>query len=269
MSTSAEAHFSTIAEIARRMKTDKVHEYGDDPDESKSDLLNFCVGVREGRQLFLVYNGPGPYSARNCAYWSALFLSCDEIFSVADARMKSFGPEPDLDTPLLPKSDEQRETEFYANHPEFHPGSVGEEWERGEREGIQECIQVSRYPYIGPATIASYNYVRTGRRIVWGKVWMHPMDAHSGAIDDYVKEGYRKRRQVQPEINEMLAWQHSMMAKDGFPERERAYWTDRGMAAMVSKREGVFLVQYLGYDGLPEVIFRDGEEVDWATGKPV
>lgn len=245
------------------MKTDKVHTYGDDPDESMSDLMNFCVGVRGGRQLFLVYHGPGPLSARHCAFWSALFLSCDEIFLVADARLKHYAPEPDTDMPLLPKSDEQREEEFYRDHPEFFPGSLGAEWERGEREGIQECIQVSRYPYVGPPIGATYEYVRTGRTIVWGKVYSGEGDRLSGAIDDFVKNGYRKRREVQPEIDKFVQRIHAQMARDGFSEESRSYWTDRGMASMVSRQEGVYLVKYLGgvpARNLPDVTFMDGEE---------
>jgi hypothetical protein len=261
MSASPETRFSVIAEITRRMKTDKVHQFGDDPDESLSDLMNFCVGVRSGQQLFIVYNGPGPLSARYCGYWSALFLGCDEIFCVADTRMKTYDPEPDDPHALVPQSDEVRQEEFYRNHPEFYPGSLSDEWESGQREGIQEAIQICRYPFLGPATIATYEYVRTGSKIVWGKVWEH--SDNTGAIDDYIKEGYRKRRQVQPEMTDLIGRIHADMAKEGFPPEERPYWTDRGVAKMVSSLEGVFCVQHLSQiPGLPDVTFSQGEEID-------
>ena len=250
------------------MKTDLVHERGDDPDESLSDLMCFTVGIRDGKQLFLVYHGPGPESARHCAYWTMLFLSCDEIFQVADARMK-FVTDEDLDQPLLPKSWEQEEHEFWQRHPELHPGAIGEQWQRGEREGIQECIQISRYPRSGSPTVATYNYVRTGRNIVWGKVRNEPMERHGGAIIDYVREAVRKRKEVQPQIDEMLALVHADMGRDGFrSSSERHYWTDRGAAKYVSRLEGVMFVNYLSHiKSLPDAVFKDGEELDSATAR--
>jgi hypothetical protein len=262
MSTNPESRLPVIAETSRRLKTQLVHEHGDSPDESLSDLRNFCIGVRGGRQLFMVYHGPGPESARQCAYWSALFLNCDEIFQVADARFRMVDFQPSTDG-LLPQSPEVDEAEFYATHPEVYPGSISEAWERGEREGIQESLQISRYPYIGPPTIAHYNYERTGRKIVWGHVMNVPTGSHSGAIDDYVKEGYRQRREIQAEINEMIKKVHADMEKQGFDESERPYWTDRGMAKMVSDKIGVFFVQYLSpTEGLPDVVFKDGVETN-------
>lgn len=260
MSTSREASLSVIAEIARRMKTDLVHENGDDPDESQSDLMCFTVGVRDSQQKFLVYHGAGPESARRCAYWTMLFLSCDEIFQVADARMMQIQDE-DTDKPLVPKSWEQEEHEFWERHPELQPGSIGEAWARGERDGVQECIQISRYPRSGPPTIASYDYVRTGRQIVWGRVWNQPTEKHGGAIKDYIDEARRKRKEVQPIIDEMLEKTHADMSREGFRSAsERRYWTDRGMAKYVSGLEGVMFVNYLSHiRSLPDVIFRDGE----------
>jgi len=262
---SVEARLSVIAEIARRMKTDNVLQFGDDPDESKADIMGFCVGVRDGKQLFLAYHGPGPLSARECIYWSALFLSCDEIFSVADARYKSYEMPVDGPDVLVPKSPEQREEEFYRRHPEVVPGALGEAWESGEREGIKECLQISRYPRVGTPTIATYAYERVGRKIVWGHVMNNPLESHSGAIDDYAKEAFRKRKEIQPEIDEALRQVHADMAKQDFSAAERKYWTDRGMAKHLSTRSGIFLVAYMGgipNKGLPDVSFKDGEEID-------
>jgi hypothetical protein len=252
------------------MKQQRVAEFGDSEDESDADIMNFTVGVRDDRQHFIVYHGPGPESARNCIYWSALFLSCDVVFQVADARMKFIYDDPDPDKPLLPKSKEQEDHEFWTRHPELHPGMLGEAWERGERAGIQECIQISRYPIVGPPTIASYEYDRRGRRLVWGKIRNQPIDKHSGAIDDYVKEAFRRRKDVQPEIDKMLEKIHADMARQDFSARERRYWTDRGMAKMVSTRTGVFLVQYLSQiKTMPDAVFKEGQEIDPVTQEPV
>lgn len=264
-----DAEFSRIAEITRRMKQQKVAEFGDSPDDEDSDLMGFNAGVRAGRQLFVVYHGPGPYAARMCAFWCAMFLSCDEIFQIADARYKVMDA-PANDEGLLPTSPEVQEAEFYAAHPEVGPGMLGEAWARGERDGIQECIVIQRYPFLGPPTLAQYEYVREGRKLTWGKIRRENPDQMSGAIDDAIKEGYRKRRQIQPEINAMVAKIHAQMAKQDFSDAEKGYWTDRGMALNVSARQGVFMVQYLSpIDYLPDAVFKDGKEIDPDTMQPV
>jgi hypothetical protein len=266
----SDAQFALIAEITRRMKQERVAQYGDSPDESDADILNFTVGVRDERQHFIVYHAGGPESARQCAYWASLFLSCDVIFQVADARYKTYAPEPEDANALLPKSDEVLEAEFYANHPEIYPGSLGEEWERGEREGIQECIIIQRYPLVGPPTFAHYDYERQGRKLVWGKIRKEDPDSHSGAIDDYVKSAFYKRREVQPQLDEMREKIHAQMAKENFSARERSYWTDRGTAKMLSSREGVLFVQYLSQiKTMPDAVFKDGREIDPETQEPV
>jgi hypothetical protein len=267
----SDAQFALIAEITRRMKQSKVAEFGDSPDESDADIFNFTVGIRDEKQHFIVYHDHGPESARQCAYWTALYLSCDVIFQVADARYKTFEEPPDDGQALLPKSDEQREEEFYRYHEgNLYPGALGEAWERGEREGIMECIVIMRYPLVGQPTMANYDYQRQGRKLVWGKIRKEDPDQHSGAIDDYIKEAFRKRKQVQPIIDELVSRIHADMAKQDFSARERKYWSDRGMASYLSTREGVMLVQYLSQvKGLPDAVFRDGQEIDPETQEPV
>lgn len=261
--------FSKQAEIVRRMKQQKVAEFGDDPDESQCDIMNFCAGVRQGKQLFVVYHGEGPYAARECAFWTALFLSCDEIFQIADARYKVVDA-PRNDEGLLPTSPEVAEAEFYAAHPEVGPGMLGEAWERGEREGIKEGIVIQRYPMIGPPTLAIYEYERRGRKLTWGKIRKENPDLHSGAIQDHIHDAYRKRREIQPQINEIVKTMHASMVKAGLDESERPYWTDRGMASYVSSRSGVMFVHYMSpYPGLPDAIFRNGKELDPETWEPV
>jgi len=260
-----EDSFSMIAEITRRMKLQKVQEFGDSDDEGACDILGFCACIRDGRQLFAVYHEQGPLAPREAAAWAASLTSCDMIFVIADAYYKHVeAPELDDTTGLLPKSPEQREEEFYRNHPEVHPGFLNEAWMRGEREGISEAIMVMRFTMHGPPLRAQYCYTRQGRKLTWGRI-ISAAAWEGGALDDYVKEGFRRSKEIQPQIREMLARQHAQMAKEGFSARERSYWTDRGMASFLSTKKAVKLVHYLGAIpnlGLPDAVFANGKEID-------
>jgi hypothetical protein len=255
-----EAEFAVIAEIARRMKQDKVREFGNDPDESLSDLMSFTAGIRGGKQLFVVYHGPGPYSARQCCYWTALFTSCTEIFLVADARYRTFEP---LEGWHEGMSNEEYEKLFYEQTG-YGPGKISADWEAGMREEIKECLVISRFPYIGPTTSAHYMYEQQGTKLTWRQISQFDNDVEGGAIQDYVKEAWRKRKEIQPQIDEAVKKVHADMTREDFPPAERQYWTDRGMASFLSAKPGVFLVQYLGglSDELPDVVFKDGKEMD-------
>jgi len=267
-----EDSFSTIAEITRRMKLQKVREFGDDEDEAACDILGFCACIRDGRQLFAVYHEQGPMAPREAAAWAASLTSCDMIFVIADAYYKHVeAPELDDTTGLLPKSPEQREEEFYRNHPEVHPGFLNEAWMRGEREGISEAIMVMRFTMHGPPLRAQYCYTRQGRKLTWGKI-ISAAAWEGGGIDDYIKVGFRRAKEMQPQIKEMLIKQHGLMAKEGFSARERSYWTDRGMASFLSTKSAVKLVHYLGSIpnlGLPDAVFANGQEIDPMTHEPV
>jgi hypothetical protein len=257
----AEDRFSVIAEIVRRMKQQKVAEFGDDPDESECDLMGFVACVRAGRQLFAIYHGAGPQAPRQAAAWSAMMLSCDEIFVIAD----SYFMEMKLDEGegLLPKSIEVQEEEFYRNHPEVKPGFLQDAWLAGNRDGISEAILIQRYAIIGPPLQAQYSYTRTGRKLVWNKIHTVGADNIRGAIDDYVKEGFRRRKTIQPQINEMLAKVKASMAKEDFSPAEQAYWTDRGMAKFISTKRDVYLAHYMSQiPGMPDAVFSNGKELD-------
>jgi len=262
----SEDRFSTIAEITRRMKLDKVREFGDSTDGSDCDLLGFCACIRGGKQLFAVYHESGPLAAREAAAWSAMLLSCDEIFVIADAYGMSVPADPEEGQPLLPRSPEQMEEEFYRNHPEVQPGFLGKAWQEGRREGITECIMIIRYALVGPPLQCQYSYVREGRKLTWGKILASGADATiGGAIDDYVKEGFRRRKDAQPKIDELLRTTKAAMQKENFSPAEQQYWTDRGMARFVSSKKAVRLVHYLGAVpelGLPDAVFAGGKELD-------
>lgn len=252
-----EANFSVVAEIARRIKREKVAEFGDDPDESLSDLMSFVVGLRNRKQLFMLIHGPGPTSARECVYLAATFMSCDEIFQVADARYKVIQPVP---------GEEATDAWKEGIMENYQAGSLGKLWESGQREGIQECIVIYRMPMIGPVTTASYNYERSGRQIKWTHVLQTPADGHAGAIMDYYRAGLEKRREVYPQIQEMQDRMLADMTRNhDFRKDEAQYWIDRGLTSYLSGYPCVFLAHYMGEVkdlGLTDTLFRDGKEID-------
>ena len=257
-----ESNFSVVAEIARRIKQEKVREHGDDPDESLSDLMSFVVGLRQRKQLFMLIHGPGPQSARECVYLAATYLySCDELFQVADARYRVYVP--DIPMEEWQKMTEDEQTTYMYEKGNVGPGKIGEAWERGEREGIQECIVIQRMPFAGPITSANYNYERTGRTIKWTHV-LQSQD-NQGAIVDYFKGGLRKRKELYPILDKMGRDTLADMTQDhDFTKEEAQYWIDRGMAKYLSSYKSVFLVHYLGEVpdlGLGPALFYQGEEI--------
>ena len=256
-----EANFSVVAEIARRIKREKVAEFGDDPDESLSDLMSFVVGLRNRKQLFMLVHGPGPMSARECVYLAATFMNCDELFLVADARYKAFMP----DIPgWQDMTKDEQEAAFYEQS-QYGPGSLSKLWEAGQREGIQECITIQRMPLIGPITTANYNYERTGRQIKWTHVLQTPEDQHSGAIMDYFNAGLKKRREIYSEIVQMYEKISNEMVHDhDFRKDEAQYWMDRGMMRYLSSYQCVFIAHYMGEVkdlGLRDTLFSKGKEI--------
>lgn len=250
----AEAQFAVIAEIARRMKQEKVAQYGNDPDESESDLMSFMACVRNGKQIFVVYNGPGPYAARQCAYASAVFARCDEYFLVADARFKTFEP---VEGWYEGISHEEYEKLVYEKTG-YGPGKLGEDWEAGKREGIQECLVISRYPLLGPSTTAHYMYEQKGTKLAWTHVAQIPNDIEAGAVADYIREGLRKGREIKPEVDQFI---RESATRLGLTDWENEYHTDRATARILSKQPGVWIVSYIGQHDRQEH-FKDGEEFD-------
>ena len=245
---------SVIAEIARRMKQEKVAQHGNDPDESMSDLMSFVACVRQGMLIFVVYNGPGPYAGRQCAYYSAMLARCDEFFIVADARYKTFEA---LEGWYEGISNEEYERLFYETTG-YGPGKIGEEWEAGKREGVQECLVIARYPLLGPPTIAHYMYERVGRKLTWTAVNQISNDIESGAIHDFIVEGLKKRREIGPELEKFI----EQSAKDlKLTDWENEYHTDRSTARFLSKQPGVWVVSYMGQED-KAYHFKGGDEFD-------
>jgi hypothetical protein len=259
-----EGNFSVVAEIARRIKQENVAQFGDDPDESLCDLMSFVVGLRQRKQLFMLIHGPGPQSARECVYLAATYLySCDELFQVADARYKVYTP--DLPTEEWEKMTLEEQEAYMYEKGGVAPGQIGEAWERGEREGIQECIVIYRMPFAGPVTSANYNYERTGRSLKWTHVLQTPEGQHHGAIIDFFKGGLRKRKELYPILDKMGRDTLAEMVQDHeFTKDEAQYWIDRGMAKYLSSYKSVFLMHYLGEVkelGLGPALFKDGVEI--------
>lgn len=259
-----ESNFSVVAEIARRIKQEKVREYGDDPDESLSDLMSFTVGLRQRKQLFMLIHGPGPESARECVFLSANFLTtCEELFQVADARYKYFHPTMPLEE-WEKLTLEEQEAHVYGEEG-YQPGSIGKAWEAGQREGIQEALVIYRMPFSGPITSANYNYERSGRNLKWTHVYTTPEEDQHGAIKDYFQAGLRKRKEMYAILEKMRRDTLAEMTQDhDFTPEEAQYWIDRGLAKYLSKYSCVFLVHYLGEVkelGLGPVLFYRGEEI--------
>jgi len=235
------AGFSAVAEIARRMKNDKVREHGLDADESNADIMSFCVGVRGGVHRFMIYHGPGPYAARQAAYWTALLTRCDEVYIVADARYKTI-PLEEVEATGDPEGG-------------YEAGQLGEEWEAGQREGIQECLVVQRYPFLGPVTCAYYNYTRDGDKIRWTHVFSPDPEMNAGAIDDHIQAAFRQKGDLDIQITKFM---DDAAAGAEFTLEEQKYWEDRGAAKFLSTKSSVFLATVLTD---PPVSFREGQEV--------
>jgi hypothetical protein len=271
MSTSRESQFSVVAEVARRLKQDTVARHGHDPDESMSDLMGFCAGVRGGKQDFLVYHGPGTMSARQCIYYSAVFLPCDEIFLVADCRFKVY--DPGLSAEQLEtwqKLSAQEREEWFYRETGYAPGQINAAWESGERAGMAECLVIYRFPLLGPTTGAQYIYERTGTRIKWTFVHLQDEDQESGAIRDHFQAGQKKRREIYPEIAQMAEKVKATMCRQDFSAAEAQYWIDRGLCRYLSGFPSVFLVHYNGSVpelGLEGAVFKDGAEIDPNQGE--
>jgi hypothetical protein len=211
-----------IAEQARRLKRDVVRKYGDYRDESLCDITNVVFVVRNGQPRIMVMVGEGQDATRQCVYWSAAVMQADELYLVADTRYREY---PDV------KDREGAEAvERTVKHGDFQ-----RDWQAGRRDGLTEALILQRLPAMGPMTITTYPYVRTGRQLVWQK---HPIAGQpnevEGVVPDYARQGYNDARAanlkgVLGELGDLI----------GIPEDLRSHHTDRAMARFVSEKKGV------------------------------
>jgi len=113
-------------------------------------------------------------------------------------------------------------------------------------------------------------YTRQGRKLIWGKILTSDVGWEGGAIDDYVKEGFRRRRQIQPQIDEMREKVKANMAKEDFAPAEMAYWTDRGAAKFLSSKKAIKVIHYMSQiPDMPDAYFAGGKEIDPTNWKEV
>jgi hypothetical protein len=198
-----EMSFGKVAELARRLKVDVVRTHGDDPEEEASDLLPFVIGSRSGRMLVLVHPVPGPDGVRRAVYITAALFRVDEVWLIADSRMA-----------VVDEGDELPAQ-----------GDLAEEWRAGRRERIQEVMMISRLPRIGDPRITAYPYTRSGRHVSWAEA--RPADRVSGAITDYVRDGYRKGPELWAEVGPAI---EALGGVIGVYGSERQYHIDRAVA---------------------------------------
>jgi hypothetical protein len=238
-----------VAEMARRMKLDRVTEFGDDPDGEKSDLRGHVTVVRNGEPVMLVYVGNGTEAARQCIYWCAALLRADELVLVTDARMRTYDAPKNV-------SDEDRERWLHEADYGHRPGEFQEDWNEGRRDGITECLIVQRMPAMGPARMNVYPYVRNGRKLTWQTDPIKDGGEIAGAIPDYARDGYNAARETTAKI---LAEIDKLWAEAGnapLPPPEYQFHLDRALARMASEREGVAAVSVIADRSL----FVNGEE---------
>jgi hypothetical protein len=233
------ATFEGVAEFARRMKRERVQNYGDAGDPAAADLRNFVMVVRDGEQRVVVWAGPGPDAARSIVYWSAALLQPDELYLVADTVMRLAPPDA-LEDP--------------------GQGAVMQPWLGGEREGMIEALAVQRYPALGPTSWHLYPYECQGKVLRWVDLdkWVgHPateLGNIGGAIPDYARQGYNDGRQNAPLLARIRATAASVVG--GLPAAEGDYHFARALARLLCEKEGVGAVQLLEPE---QVVFVAGE----------
>ena len=213
--------FAAVAEIARRMKGEKVRAYGDSPDEEDADLMGYVACLRGGEHIALVYHGPGHQAMRQTVYWCAAVMRCHELFVIGDARYKQYEP--------------MTEEEFEKI---YEAGNLQEQWQAGNRDGIKEAIMIHRYPILGKPTVAHYLYQREGTKLTWEHVYQFDPDDMQGAVYDHAIAGWERARKEGPKF---MAQVDKNAREMGLGVEEQRFHLDRALCRFVSARPGVFL----------------------------
>lgn len=229
--------FEAVAEIARRMKQERVAKYGLYKNEEKSDLANFCVCVRQGETIALVQSDMASTdSVRQIVYHSAVLMPVDEVFLVGDSRFMT-GQEEDKER--LAK---------------LQQGELQERWQAGNREGITEGLMITRFPVLGPPEFRGYPYRRQGKKLTWGPV-MDTGTLEGGAIPAAAARGFAKRKEFWPEFQKTLDLGAKLMS---ISEDRKQYHLDRVVGALLSEQTGVGAVMVFRE---PLVTFVKGKEL--------
>jgi hypothetical protein len=231
----AELSYEAVAEIARRMKLERVQEGSDEGD---FDIHPFTVAVRHSEPIAIVYAGQGPEAARwSCLYAAAMFRA-DEVFMVADSFFRTYPTPPN----------------------EIRMGWMQQEWEAGRRDGISECIVISRVPILGPASALTYPYERQGHHLTWGES-PGVLEGTGGAVADYAKRGFEIAR---TDLRDLLPSMFALADLMELPPADRDYHLDAACAQYVALKEevgGVSLVRAGPIDEPPFRTWFRGEEL--------
>jgi hypothetical protein len=164
-------NFEAIAEVARRLKLEKVRKRGMYKDESASDLIPLAIVVRGKRQVAQLMPGPGPDGAREMCYWAAALMRAHELYVIADSRMR------------MVEKDEADQV---------HQGMVTEAWHAGRRQDITEVIVIAHFPMVGEPQQRLYPYVRRVTKLEWlEEITPDPGTKVQGALIDYALDGFK------------------------------------------------------------------------------
>lgn len=99
---------------------------------------------------------------------------------------------------------------------------------------------IERHPMIGPATMAIYVYELNGKTLTWKHISTFDEDKLDGAINDYVKGGFKRAREISTKIRKVMdeGAREAELTLD-----EQKFHEDRGIARFLSKCDGVGMVQ--------------------------
>ena len=200
------------AEFARRMKLERVRDFGDTGSDMV-DLPGSTLVVRGGHVIAVIY-GDGPNGARAGAYWAALMWAADEVISLSDTLAR---------------------TVKVAG--EMHQGDISRAWQAGQREGISEAILAVVVTRDG-AIAHFFPYQRTGRQLRWLPPGGRTDDVE-GAVVDYARDGFGKAKDATQGLEEAAREIH------GPDEAPPAGLIERVVARMISQQEAIGAVVVL------------------------
>ena len=214
------------AEVARRMKLERVREFGA-TDSDMVDLPCATLVVRGGDAVACIY-GQGPNGARAGADWAALMFAPDEVISLSDTVYR------------VEKEEKP-----------FKQGDIARAWHTGHREGVTEAILAVRITPLEALAIM-FPYERTGRSLRW-LAWDGPSSEVEGAVVDYARDGFGKAQDAVQGLEE--AFELALGAGEPVPGAAAAL--HRAIASMISKQEAIGAVVL--YE--PLSFWEDGEEM--------
>jgi hypothetical protein len=198
--------FERVAEMVRRMKVAVAQKEGWRSDPEAADLPPFIIASRAGHFVASLDPLPGPNGVREAAHAAAAFMRADEVWVLADARMRTEVP------------------------PDYVPeqGDIQRDWLAGRRQGITEAMLVYRFTRDGEGQVHIYPYRRRVRKVEW----LEPADPDDGtkvegAIPDSVAAGFAESGS---KFAEVLGVVEQVGDDIGLDLEERDYHIDRAIA---------------------------------------